>query len=41
MLPHVDQTKMYTSVYERLKEGGSVGIFPVSLLIADYHLREN
>ncbi len=28
MLPHVDQTKMYTSVYERLKEGGSVGIFP-------------
>lgn len=30
MLPYVDQTKMYTSVYERLKEGGSIGIFPVS-----------
>lgn len=27
-LPYVDQTQMYASVYERLAEGGSLGIFP-------------
>lgn len=27
-LPHVDQTRMYSSVYQKLKEGGSLGIFP-------------
>ncbi|KAK0549128.1 Glycerol-3-phosphate/dihydroxyacetone phosphate acyltransferase [Tilletia horrida] len=27
-LPFIDQTMMYASVYERLAEGGSLGIFP-------------
>ena len=27
-LPFVDQTQMYASVYERLAEGGCIGIFP-------------
>lgn len=27
-LPFVDQTQMYSSVYERLEEGGCLGIFP-------------
>lgn len=27
-LPFVDQTQMYASVYDRLAEGGSLGIFP-------------
>ncbi len=27
-LPFVDQTQMYASVYEKLAEGGSLGIFP-------------
>ena len=27
-LPYVDQTQMYSSVYERLADGGSLGIFP-------------
>ena len=28
VLPYVDQSKMYGSVYQRLAEGGCVGIFP-------------
>ncbi|GAA6064453.1 hypothetical protein JCM10212_005202 [Sporobolomyces blumeae] len=28
VLPHVDQTSMYSSVYKALTEGGSIGIFP-------------
>ncbi|ORY58696.1 hypothetical protein BCR35DRAFT_271133, partial [Leucosporidium creatinivorum] len=28
ILPHVDQTKMYSSVYQKLTEGGCIGIFP-------------
>ena len=28
VLPFVDQTKMYAKVYEKLAEGGSLGIFP-------------
>jgi len=27
-LPFVDQTQMYASVYDKLAEGGSLGIFP-------------
>lgn len=27
-LPYVDQTEMYASVYEKLAEGGCLGIFP-------------
>ncbi|KAK4058869.1 Glycerol-3-phosphate/dihydroxyacetone phosphate acyltransferase [Microbotryomycetes sp. JL221] len=28
VLPHVDQSKMYSSVYHKLSEGGCIGIFP-------------
>ncbi|GAA5904898.1 uncharacterized protein JCM6883_004903 [Sporobolomyces salmoneus] len=28
VLPHVDQTSMYSSVYKALTQGGSIGIFP-------------
>ncbi|GAA5989366.1 hypothetical protein JCM10908_001279 [Rhodotorula pacifica] len=28
VLPHVDQSNMYSAVYQRLTEGGSIGIFP-------------
>ncbi|GAA5931927.1 uncharacterized protein JCM15063_001605, partial [Sporobolomyces koalae] len=28
VLPHVDQSKMYSSVYKALTQGGSIGIFP-------------
>lgn len=28
VLPYVDQTRMYSSVYQKLKEGGCIGIFP-------------
>ncbi|SCV74439.1 BQ2448_8078 [Microbotryum intermedium] len=28
VLPYVDQSKMYSSVYQKLTEGGSIGIFP-------------
>jgi len=28
IIPHVDQHEMYEHVYDRLKEGGAVGIFP-------------
>ncbi|GAA5985148.1 hypothetical protein JCM11641_005465 [Rhodosporidiobolus odoratus] len=28
VLPHVDQSSMYSSVYQKLTEGGSIGIFP-------------
>ncbi|GAA5938398.1 hypothetical protein JCM3775_000881 [Rhodotorula graminis] len=28
VLPHVDQTSMYSAVYQRLTEGGCIGIFP-------------
>lgn len=27
-LPFIDQQEMYRGVYERLKEGGCIGIFP-------------
>lgn len=28
VLPHVDQSSMYSAVYQRLTEGGCIGIFP-------------
>ncbi|KZO99271.1 hypothetical protein CALVIDRAFT_494758 [Calocera viscosa TUFC12733] len=28
IIPHVDQHKMYENVYDRLEEGGAIGIFP-------------
>ncbi|KZT56765.1 hypothetical protein CALCODRAFT_454025 [Calocera cornea HHB12733] len=28
IIPHVDQHEMYEHVYDRLKEGGAIGIFP-------------
>ncbi|KAM0792271.1 hypothetical protein ACM66B_004963 [Microbotryomycetes sp. NB124-2] len=28
VLPHVDQSQMYSSVYHKLSEGGCIGIFP-------------
>ncbi|KAL8291488.1 hypothetical protein RQP46_002466 [Phenoliferia psychrophenolica] len=28
ILPYVDQTRMYSSVYQKLKDGGCIGIFP-------------
>lgn len=28
ILPYVDQTRMYSSVYKQLRDGGSIGIFP-------------
>ncbi|GAA6016576.1 hypothetical protein JCM10207_002847 [Rhodosporidiobolus poonsookiae] len=28
VLPHVDQSSMYSAVYQKLTEGGSIGIFP-------------
>ncbi|KAK4453896.1 hypothetical protein QBC34DRAFT_173230 [Podospora aff. communis PSN243] len=28
LAPHIDQSKVYQAVFERLKEGGCVGIFP-------------
>ncbi|KAM0748028.1 hypothetical protein T439DRAFT_328681 [Meredithblackwellia eburnea MCA 4105] len=28
ILPYVDQSSMYSSVYQKLKEGGCIGIFP-------------
>ncbi|GAA6012961.1 hypothetical protein JCM8202_002967 [Rhodotorula sphaerocarpa] len=28
VLPHVDQSHMYSAVYQKLTEGGSIGIFP-------------
>ncbi|KAK4704293.1 hypothetical protein P7C70_g1916, partial [Phenoliferia sp. Uapishka_3] len=28
ILPYIDQTRMYSSVYQKLKEGGCIGIFP-------------
>lgn len=28
VLPHLDQSEMYASVYAQLKDGGCIGIFP-------------
>lgn len=33
-LPHVDQQEMYRYVYDSLKKGGSIGIFPEGCLSA-------
>ena len=32
ILPHIDQENMYKHVYQRLKEGGCIGIFPEGVI---------
>jgi glycerol-3-phosphate O-acyltransferase/dihydroxyacetone phosphate acyltransferase len=37
ILPHVDQAVMYGAVYEKLRQGGCIGIFPEGESFSAFH----